>query len=83
MLFMEGGVMPLTSTQIRTNQTFPSQVVLCFSPVGSTLRVRSRKFPAIVNCTNIDWFHEWPEEALISVSTRFLSEVELITVSEA
>ena len=55
--------------------------MLCFSPVGSTLRVRSRKFPAIVNCTSIDWFHEWPEEALVSVSSRFLSEVELIPVS--
>ena len=58
-----------------------NQVVLCFSPVGSTLRVRARKFPAIVNCTNIDWFHEWPEEALISVSSRFLAEVDLISVS--
>lgn len=57
------------------------KVVLCFSPVGTTLRVRSRKFPAIVNCTNIDWFHEWPQEALISVSSRFLSEVDLIPVS--
>lgn len=57
------------------------QVVLCFSPVGTTLRVRARKFPAIVNCTSIDWFHEWPEEALISVSSRFLSEVELIKVN--
>ena len=55
------------------------KVVLCFSPVGSTLRVRARKFPAIVNCTSINWFHEWPEEALISVSSRFLSEVELIS----
>ena len=54
--------------------------MLCFSPVGSTLRVRSRKFPAIVNCTSIDWFHEWPEEALVSVSSRFLSDIELITV---
>lgn len=60
---------------------FCVQVVLCFSPVGTTLRVRARKFPAIVNCTNIDWFHEWPEEALISVSSRFLSEVDLIKVS--
>lgn len=50
------------------------KVVLCFSPVGATLRVRSRKFPALTNCTSIDWFHEWPEEALISVSARFLSE---------
>ncbi|XP_076855598.1 dynein axonemal heavy chain 17-like [Brachyhypopomus gauderio] len=52
------------------------KVILCFSPVGSTLRVRARKFPAVVTCTSIDWFHEWPEEALVSVSSRFLSETE-------
>ena len=49
-------------------------MVLCFSPVGGVLRKRGRKFPAITNCTCINWFHEWPEEALISVSVRFLSE---------
>ncbi|XP_063817028.1 dynein axonemal heavy chain 9 isoform X3 [Pseudophryne corroboree] len=52
------------------------KVALCFSPVGSKLRVRSRKFPAVVNCTAIDWFHEWPQEALESVSLRFLQETE-------
>ena len=50
------------------------KVVLCFSPVGSTLRVRGRKFPAIVNCTAINWFHDWPQEALMSVSKKFLDE---------
>lgn len=59
------------------------QVALCFSPVGSKLRVRSRKFPAVVNCTAIDWFHEWPQEALESVSFRFLQEVENIEVRTA
>ncbi|MCJ8738378.1 hypothetical protein PDJAM_G00035190 [Pangasius djambal] len=54
------------------------KVALCFSPVGNKLRVRSRKFPAVVNCTAIDWFHEWPQEALESVSMRFLQEVEHI-----
>ncbi|XP_034563350.1 dynein heavy chain 9, axonemal [Notolabrus celidotus] len=54
------------------------KVALCFSPVGSKLRVRSRKFPAVVNCTAIDWFHEWPQEALESVSFRFLQEVDNI-----
>ncbi|KAG7469713.1 hypothetical protein MATL_G00131750 [Megalops atlanticus] len=52
------------------------KVVLCLSPVGSTLRVRARRFPALVNCTAIDWFHEWPPEALQSVSRRFIQEVE-------
>ncbi|CAJ0928425.1 unnamed protein product [Ranitomeya imitator] len=53
-------------------------VALCFSPVGNKLRVRSRKFPAVVNCTAINWFHEWPQEALESVSLRFLQETENI-----
>lgn len=53
------------------------KVVLCFSPVGSTLRVRSRKFPAIINCTSINWFHEWPQEALVSVSLNFLRDSDL------
>lgn len=57
-----------------------SKCVLCFSPVGTTLRIRGRKFPAVVNCTSIDLFQAWPEEALVSVSNRFLSEVELISV---
>lgn len=55
------------------------KVVLCFSPVGVTLRVRARKFPAVVNCTAIDWFHEWPQEALVSVSKRFLGEIEMLS----
>ncbi|XFF88688.1 hypothetical protein AB1E18_014907 [Capra hircus] len=52
------------------------KVILCFSPVGSVLRVRARKFPAVVNCTAINWFHEWPEDALVSVSARFLEDTE-------
>lgn len=52
------------------------KVVLAMSPVGNTLRVRARKFPALVNSTSIDWFHEWPEEALISVSSRFVKDIE-------
>ncbi|CAF1257617.1 unnamed protein product, partial [Didymodactylos carnosus] len=54
------------------------KIVLCFSPVGSTLRIRARRFPALVNCTNIDWFHEWPESALNSVAKKFIQDVESI-----
>lgn len=57
------------------------KTVLCFSPVGSTLRIRARKFPALVNCTSINWFHEWPQSALESVSERFLSEIEVLPES--
>lgn len=44
--------------QVRANL----HVVLCFSPVGDTLRVRARQFPAIVNCTACNWMHPWPAE---------------------
>ena len=31
------------------------KLILCFSPVGDTMRVRARKFPGIINSTSIDW----------------------------
>ena len=52
-------------------------LALCFSPVGDAFRFRARKFPGIINCTSMDWFHEWPKDALIDVATRFLNDVEL------
>lgn len=52
-------------------------IVLCMSPVGDSLRIRCRQFPSLINCTTIDWFHGWPEAALVSVAERFLSELEL------
>lgn len=51
-------------------------MALCFSPVSQMFRIRARMFPAIINCTSIDWFHDWPEDALIGVANRFLGEVE-------
>ncbi|GBG28212.1 Dynein heavy chain 2, axonemal [Hondaea fermentalgiana] len=47
-------------------------IILSHSPVGETLRVRARRFPGLVNCTSIDWFHPWPREALVAVAGRFL-----------
>lgn len=56
------------------------KIILCFSPVGPSFRIRARRFPAIINCTSINWFYEWPQEALESVSKRFLGEVEELPV---
>ena len=50
-------------------------VVLCFSPVGEAFRTRAKRFPALVNCTVIDWFQPWPEEALASVGREFLGQI--------
>jgi len=65
--------------QIRLNL----HVVLAFSPVGDAFRTRARKFPAIVNCTVIDWFQPWPYDALLSVGKKFMTDVDLGSVRSA
>ena len=52
-------------------------ICLCMSPVGASFRTRCRMFPSLVNCTTIDWFTEWPSEALHSVAKHFLSQMDL------
>mmetsp|Transcript_9667 Transcript_9667/g.9383 ORF Transcript_9667/g.9383 Transcript_9667/m.9383 type:complete len:141 (+) Transcript_9667:4030-4452(+) len=42
-------------------------MIIAMSPLGEIFRSRIRKFPSLVNCCTIDWFSEWPEEALIGV----------------
>jgi len=51
-------------------------IVFCMSPVGDKMRVWCRKFPALINCSVIDWVHSWPQVALESVATRFLGSVD-------
>jgi dynein heavy chain len=51
--------------------------VLCFSPVGAKFRQRAQQFPSLFSQCNIDWFLPWPEEALISVSEKFLKEFKI------
>ncbi|XP_055681851.1 dynein axonemal heavy chain 7 [Lutzomyia longipalpis] len=50
-------------------------IVLCMSPEGPSLRTRIRKFPSVVNCCTVNWFQEWPEDALVSVATRYLTSI--------
>ncbi|KAJ2994003.1 Dynein heavy chain 7, axonemal [Globomyces sp. JEL0801] len=50
---------------------------LAMSPVGEAFRVRLRQFPSLVNCCTIDWFKDWPNDALEMVATKFLQNVEM------
>ena len=38
------------------------------------LRSTIAKFPALMSCCTINWFHEWPDDALNFVSNRFLGK---------
>ena len=52
-------------------------VVLSFSPMSDDFRIRARRFPALVNCTSIDWFQPWPKDALYRVGQQFLSAIDM------
>ncbi|KAK2152282.1 hypothetical protein LSH36_335g03002 [Paralvinella palmiformis] len=56
--------------------------VITMSPIGEIFRARLRQFPALVNCCTIDWFSEWPADALQSVAMRFLSDLPDLDASD-
>ena len=73
----------LQANKMNFDSVFISQVrknlhmVLAMSPIGDVFRDRLRNFPSLVNCCTIDWFAEWPEQALTSVAKSTLDGVEL------
>ena len=52
-------------------------VILCFSPIGEAFRERLRQFPSLVNCCTIDWFKEWPNDALEAVAVKKLEDIDV------
>ena len=40
-------------------------------------RNRIRQYPAFVNCTTIDWFSEWPHDALLEVAGKYLEDMNV------
>ncbi|CAL8109272.1 unnamed protein product [Orchesella dallaii] len=51
-------------------------IVLAMSPIGDAFRNRIRMFPSLINCCTIDWFTEWPDDALTKVAQKFLATLE-------
>ncbi|XP_024940642.1 dynein heavy chain 2, axonemal [Cephus cinctus] len=77
----KAGIMPTSEAiygflieRVRTNM----HIVLCMSPIGDAFRNRLRQYPSLINCTTIDWFLEWPREALLEVGNKFLMNLNLI-----
>lgn len=51
-------------------------MIIAMSPLGDIFTTRLRMFPSLVNCCTIDWFTEWPDEALIGVGKGSLQDYE-------
>ncbi|KAL2735253.1 dynein axonemal heavy chain 2 [Vespula squamosa] len=76
----KAGIIPSTESiyfflieRVRANM----HVILCMSPIGDAFRNRLRQYPSLINCTTIDWFLEWPKEALLEVGNKFLMNLNL------
>ncbi|KAB0795300.1 hypothetical protein PPYR_12139 [Photinus pyralis] len=75
------GIMPTTEAmynflieRVRENL----HIVLCMSPIGDAFRVRLRQYPSLVNCSTIDWFCDWPKEALLEVAQKYIGDVNFV-----
>lgn len=53
-------------------------IILCMSPIGDSFRNRLRQYPALINCSTIDWFREWPKEALLEVAQKYIIDVNFV-----
>jgi len=49
-------------------------IVMCFSPANEKFAERVRRFPGLINDVTIDWFLQWPKQALLDVSKKFVSD---------
>uniref|UniRef100_A0A8B9RRP5 Dynein axonemal heavy chain 1 n=1 Tax=Accipiter nisus TaxID=211598 RepID=A0A8B9RRP5_9AVES len=67
----KANLMAAYTARVRSN----IHMVLCMSPIGEVFRARLRQFPSLVNCCTIDWFNEWPAEALQCVASSFLHRI--------
>ncbi|XP_028393421.1 dynein heavy chain 6, axonemal-like isoform X2 [Dendronephthya gigantea] len=47
------------------------------TPSGTLFRQRCRVYPSLINCCAIDWYDEWPNDALEAVGKTFLQSVEI------
>lgn len=52
------------------------KIIMCFSPIGSKLKLRLQRYPGILSRAKMDWFHEWPMTALKTVAHGLLSSSE-------
>ena len=74
---INAGLLPTKSNMfsIYTKRVRSSlHTVVCMSPIGDIFRARLRQFPSLITCCTIDWFTEWPQEALRSVANTFIAD---------
>jgi dynein heavy chain len=66
--------LPISKINIYTSQVNRIKknlhISFAMSPLSEAFLTRMRMFPSFVNCCTIDWFTEWPEDALRRVGKK-------------
>ncbi|CAD8081115.1 unnamed protein product [Paramecium sonneborni] len=61
------------------NQTHQNlHFILSINPNGEQFRNRIRQFPTLINNTSLDYFTEWPQEALIETQQQF--DIDVLSI---
>ena len=50
-------------------------ISFAMSPLSDAFLTRMRMFPSFINCCTIDWFTEWPDEALRRVGKKEMAPI--------
>ncbi|XP_026822724.1 dynein heavy chain 2, axonemal-like, partial [Rhopalosiphum maidis] len=69
-----GAVYSIFIDRVKKNLHF----ILSFSPIEKSFRIRLKQYPALLNCTTIDWFLDWPKEALLEVASTSLDGLDIL-----
>lgn len=57
-------------------------IVLAFSPIGDSFKKRIQLYPSLINCCTIDWFTDWPTDALQRVAESFIKSMNIEQLEE-
>lgn len=52
-------------------------IAVSMTPSGTLFRQRCRVYPSLIDCCSIDWYDEWPSDALEAVGNVFLQSLEI------
>nr|XP_018914608.1 PREDICTED: dynein heavy chain 7, axonemal-like [Bemisia tabaci] len=53
-------------------------IMIALNPTDKRFRQRLRKYPALVNCCAINWFHIWANDSLSAIGQKLISSADLI-----
>lgn len=54
-------------------------IAFTFSPIGNLFKHRLQSYPTLNNYCTIDWFTEWPRDALQYIAEKFIGNMNLST----